>query len=185
MSSSKIALRTPICQSKGDYIAGEDAVSFIVQQTECSVIFVNTLKWSNLKLLLETGLKSVKTVVYWGPDGIITKVSPRVSCSFQNSEYIHSFDSAIACSAPLYIIQSNITGAQIIHIAGMHDRSLLSQEGSITGVKIYSFKEFLDLGGQASCLAASVKTEDTCTIMYTSGTTGNPKVSLLHMRVAL
>lgn len=50
-------------------------MSLIVKQTECPVIFVNTLMWSKLKALLETGLKSVKTVVYWGPDRIMSKVS--------------------------------------------------------------------------------------------------------------
>ena len=50
------------------------------------------------------------------------------------------------------------------------------QEELLSGIKIFSFKEFLDLGNDNLAEAASLKTEDICTIMYTSGTTGDPKV---------
>ena len=55
--------------------------------------------------------------------------------------------------------------------------AIVMQEESLSGIKIFSFKKFLELGRENTVQAASVKTEDICTIMFTSGTTGNPKVS--------
>lgn len=47
-----------------------------------------------------------------------------------------------------------------------------------TGVSVYSFHEFLELGRANSAPPIPPKAEDLCTIMYTSGTTGDPKVSI-------
>ena len=73
-----ISLRRQISRSLLLCSAGEDAIEFIVQHTECSVIFVHTLKWSKLRLALLKELKCVKTVVYWGAGGI----TPKVTLSF-------------------------------------------------------------------------------------------------------
>lgn len=53
---------------------GEDAVQFIVEQTECYVVFVHTSKWSRLKSVLQSGLTSVHTAVHWGPDTVYEEV---------------------------------------------------------------------------------------------------------------
>lgn len=45
------------------------------------------------------------------------------------------------------------------------------------GMAVYSFEEFLALGEANPAAPVPPKPEDLCTIMYTSGTTGDPKVS--------
>ena len=45
------------------------------------------------------------------------------------------------------------------------------------GVAVYSWEEFLALGRSHPAEAVPPSPEDLCTIMYTSGTTGDPKVS--------
>ncbi|XP_068644422.1 long chain acyl-CoA synthetase 4-like isoform X1 [Aristolochia californica] len=49
------------------------------------------------------------------------------------------------------------------------------QESEKFGVAIYSWNEFLQLGDNQQFELPSMKKEDICTIMYTSGTTGDPK----------
>ncbi len=44
------------------------------------------------------------------------------------------------------------------------------------GVKVYAFEEFLALGKEHPAEPVPPSPEDYCTIMYTSGTTGDPKV---------
>lgn len=46
------------------------------------------------------------------------------------------------------------------------------------GVRVHSFDEFLALGQQHPAAPVPPSAEDYCTIMYTSGTTGDPKVKL-------
>ncbi len=43
------------------------------------------------------------------------------------------------------------------------------------GIKVYSFEEFAALGAGKPAEATPPAPEDYCTIMYTSGTTGDPK----------
>ena len=47
-----------------------------------------------------------------------------------------------------------------------------------SGMDVYSFDEFLALGLSKPAEAIPPSAQDLCTIMYTSGTTGDPKVSI-------
>ena len=46
-------------------------------------------------------------------------------------------------------------------------------------IKVHSWEEFLGMGRAQPVEAIPPKPEDLCTIMYTSGTTGNPKVTII------
>lgn len=48
------------------------------------------------------------------------------------------------------------------------------EESGLT--KVYSWNEVAEMGRKSPAPAIPPKPEDLCTIMYTSGTTGNPKV---------
>ena len=51
------------------------------------------------------------------------------------------------------------------------------QAAAAAGIKVHSWEEFLSMGRARPAEAIPPKPEDLCTIMYTSGTTGNPKAS--------
>lgn len=53
------------------------------------------------------------------------------------------------------------------------------EESGLT--KCYSWNELVEMGRKHPAPAIPPKPEDLCTIMYTSGTTGNPKVKFLHL----
>lgn len=51
-----------------------------------------------------------------------------------------------------------------------------TQVAQHAGIKAYSWEQFLALGRGAPAPPVPPNPEDLCTIMYTSGTTGDPKV---------
>lgn len=59
------------------------------------------------------------------------------------------------------------------------EEGLMAQAAEAAGVKAYSWEQFLELGKASPAAAVPPKPEDLCTIMYTSGTTGDPKVTHL------
>ena len=56
------------------------------------------------------------------------------------------------------------------------------QAADKAGIKAYTWQAFLDLGRKSPSPPHPPKPDDLCTIMYTSGTTGDPKVLQLLRR---
>ena len=50
------------------------------------------------------------------------------------------------------------------------------QAAKEAGITAYTWQQFLDLGRKSPASARPPKPDDLCTVMYTSGTTGDPKV---------
>ena len=59
------------------------------------------------------------------------------------------------------------------------------QAAAAAGIKVHSWEEFLSMGRARPAEAIPPKPEDLCTIMYTSGTTGNPKAGRVLLAHAL
>jgi long-chain acyl-CoA synthetase len=58
------------------------------------------------------------------------------------------------------------------------------QAAEKAGIEAYTWQAFLDLGRRAPSGPYPPKPEDLCTIMYTSGTTGEPKVVPITLQTA-
>lgn len=109
---------------------GENAIDYIINHSESTIVFVQTEKMPMLTKALPKLAHLVKTVVYWG--------------------------------------------------AG-DEKS--SDEIKKLGLTLYSWDDFVAMGKKDLESPRPPKPEDLCTIMYTSGTTGDPKVSypfLMH-----
>lgn len=52
------------------------------------------------------------------------------------------------------------------------------QEVVAQGKKVFKFEDFIQLGMKHPVLPIRPAPEDVCTIMFTSGTSGNPKASI-------
>jgi long-chain acyl-CoA synthetase len=108
---------------------GENAIEFIINHSESSLVFVQASNLPELIKALPKVKNLVKNVVYWGGDA-----------------------SSAAAS-----------------VGAIKD----------LGLGVFSFEDFTKLGQDNMKDAVPSKATDLCTIMYTSGTTGDPKVSAL------
>ncbi|KAH7620805.1 putative Long chain acyl-CoA synthetase 4 [Nannochloris sp. 'desiccata'] len=110
---------------------GENAIEYIINHSESSIVFAQSEKLGMLAKALPHVKDQIKHIVYWG-----------------------------AADA-----------ASIDVAKGL-------------GMAVYSFDEFLALGRSKPVAAVPPAAKDLCTIMYTSGTTGDPKgVELTHSGV--
>ena len=46
---------------------GEEAVEYVIQHSECRIVFVSTVNWAELGKTLPALKEQVHTLVYWGP----------------------------------------------------------------------------------------------------------------------
>ncbi|BDA49779.1 Long chain acyl-CoA synthetase 4 [Coccomyxa sp. Obi] len=108
---------------------GADAVEYIINHAEVTIVCASSLKLPALIQPLAATKGQVTAVIYWGEVDTLAKVQ---------------------------IEESGLT-------------------------KCYSWNELVEMGRKSPAPAIPPKPEDLCTIMYTSGTTGNPKgVMLTH-----
>lgn len=105
---------------------GENAIEYIINHSESSIVFAQSEKLPMLAKALPHVKDQVKHLVYWGA----------------------SDEASLAVAKGL-------------------------------GMDIYSFDEFLTLGRSKPVDPVPPAAKDLCTIMYTSGTTGDPKVSII------
>lgn len=105
---------------------GENAIEYIINHSESSIVFAQSEKLPMLAKALPHVKDLIKHVVYWGA----------------------------ADTASLDVAKG-------------------------LGMNVYSFDEFLALGRSKPVDAIPPAAKDLCTIMYTSGTTGDPKVRKL------
>jgi len=102
---------------------GENAIEYIINHSESSLVFAQAEKLPMLVKALPHVKDRIKHVIYWGT-------------------------------------------ADTASIAAVKD----------LGMGVYSFDDFLALGRSKPVEAIPPAAKDLCTIMYTSGTTGDPKV---------
>ncbi|XP_021888931.1 probable acyl-activating enzyme 16, chloroplastic [Carica papaya] len=110
-------------------------------------------------------------------------------------EYCHYYSVALAVDNPEFFnriaetFYSNSDMRFVILLWG--EKSLLASDGK--GIPVFSYKEIIDLGRESRrallefhnvgkhCVYETISSDDIATLVYTSGTTGNPKgVMLTH-----
>ena len=69
---------------------------------------------------------------------------------------------------------------QEIEEAGNPCQTIVLQEIEEAGTKVLSWDQALEMGRAQPAAAIPPQPSDLCTIMYTSGTTGNPKVGRVN-----
>ena len=134
-------------------------MEYVTKHSETSIIFVSTENWGKLATALPALKGQVQTVVYWGSGGVNEQVAPwQRDCSLW------------------------YTACQSLHLQCCINVCInIVQEATSLGIKVYSFVDFLAIGRAHPAEALPPKTDDICTIMYTSGTTGQPKARLPRM----
>ena len=76
---------------------GEEAVEYVIQHSECRIIFVSTVNWAELGKTLLSLKEQVHTLVYWGPQDatVDTKVdTPLTAAPMPPLADMHADESA-------------------------------------------------------------------------------------------
>jgi len=171
---------------------GENAVDFIVTHSEAGALFASADKLPTLaKALPKLQRGQLRAIVYWGtgaakdaafeearhaPAPARTKPGRRQPIPCLRRQILTPFQDSDKSLAGARRPLADEVMAEAPGAAGR------SQACSEAGITTHTWAAFLEAGAAAPAPASPPAPGDLCTIMYTSGTTGDPKARLAAAR---